>query len=174
MVVVLLAGSAFLALAETGLVRTSRAQGQRLADEGRRGAKVLVRLTEDPEGFLNPVLLLVLFCQLVAATLVGHRWPSDCSAPSGVAAATVFEVVVIFVFAEAVPKHWAVRHPDRAALFSAPLVSAVVSFPPVRVHLGCPDRSGQPAHRRAAGATSGPTSPSPSCWPWPMSPSRMT
>ena len=45
---------------------------------------------------------------------------------------TVFEVVVIFVLAEAVPKNWAVHNPDRAALFTAPIVSAVVRFPPVR------------------------------------------
>ena len=130
-VVVLLAGSALLALAETALVRTGRAKAKSLADEGRRGAKVLVRLTEDPQGFLNPVLLLVLICQLVVATLVGIlavRWFGAW----GVAAATVFEIVVIFVFAEAVPKNWAVRHPERAALFSAPIVSAVVGFPPVR------------------------------------------
>ena len=68
----LLDASALLALAETSLVRMSRAKAKSLADEGRRGAKVLVRLTEDPQGFLNPVLLLVLICQLVVATLVGH------------------------------------------------------------------------------------------------------
>jgi len=47
--------------------------------------------------------------------------------------ATVFEVVVIFVVFEALPKNWAVQNPERAALFSAPLVAAVVRFPPVRV-----------------------------------------
>jgi CBS domain containing-hemolysin-like protein len=129
-VVVLLVASAVLALAETALVRMSRAKAKSLADDGKRGAKVLVRLTEDPQGFLNPVLLLVLICQLVVATLVGIlavRWFGAW----GVAAATVFEIVVIFVFAEAVPKNWAVRHPERAALFAAPFVSAVVRFPPV-------------------------------------------
>jgi len=135
-VVVLLAVSALLAMAETALVRTGRAKAKSLADEGKRGAKVLVRLSEDPQGFLNPVLLLVLICQLVVATLVGIlavRWFGAW----GVAAATVFEIVVIFVFAEAVPKNWAVRHPERAALFSAPLVSAVVGFWPVRMVSGC-------------------------------------
>jgi len=131
-VVVLLTASAMLALAETALVRMSRAKAKSLADDGKRGARVLVRLTEDPQGFLNPVLLLVLICQLVVATLVGIlavRWFGAW----GVAVATVFEIVVIFVFAEAVPKNWAVHHPERAALFSAPLVSAVVRFWPVRM-----------------------------------------
>jgi len=134
-VLALLAVSALLALAETALVRMGRAKAKSLADEGKRGARVLVRLTEDPQGFLNPVLLLVLICQLVIATLVGIlavRWFGAW----GVAAATVFEIVVIFVFAEAVPKNWAVHHPERAALFSAPIVSAVVRFWPVRMVSG--------------------------------------
>jgi CBS domain containing-hemolysin-like protein len=130
-VVVLLVASGVLALSETALVRMSRPKAKSLADEGKRGAKVLVRLTEDPQGFLNPVLLLVLVCQLVVATLVGIlavRWFGAW----GVVAATFFEIVVIFVFAEAVPKNWAVHHPERAALLSAPFVAGVVGFWPVR------------------------------------------
>jgi len=134
-VLILLGLSAILALAETSLVRTSRAKALALVDERRRGAKVLLRLTENPQGFLNPVLLLVLICQLVVATLVGilaHSWFGAW----GVVAATVFEIVVIFVLGEAVPKNWAVHHPERAALFSAPLVSTVVGFWPIRLLSG--------------------------------------
>ena len=134
-VVVLLAVSAVLALAETSLVRMSKAKANALVDDGRRGAKPLARLVENPQGFLNPVLLLVLICQLVVATLVGilaARWFGAW----GVVAATVFEIIVIFVLGEAVPKNWAVHHPERAALFSAPLVTAVVGFWPIRMISG--------------------------------------
>ena len=86
---------------------------------------------ENPAGFLNPILLLVLICQLVSATLVGIV-SVDLFGGLGVLFGIVFEVVVIFVFFEAVPKNWAVRHSERAALLSAPLVSAVIAFPPVR------------------------------------------
>jgi len=134
-VVVLVASSALLALAETSLVRMSRAKALALVDDGRRGARVLVRLTENPQGFLNPVLLLVLVCQLVVATLVGIL-ASNWFGAWGVAAATAFTIVVIFVLGEAVPKNWAVRHPERAALFSAPLVSALVRFWPIRIVSG--------------------------------------
>ena len=134
-VLVLLAASAMLALAETSLVRMSRAKAMALVDDGRRGAKILVRLTENPQGFLNPLLLLVLICQLVVATLVGVLAASWFGA-WGVLAATVFEIVVIFVLGEAVPKNWAVHHPERAALFSAPLVSALVGFWPVKMVSG--------------------------------------
>jgi len=130
-IVVLLAMSAVLALAETSLVRTSRVRAKALLAEHRRGSRRLLRLVEHPEQFLNTVLLLVLVGQLVSATLVGilaNAW----FGAFGVLVAVVFEVVVIFVLAEAVPKNWAVQNPDRAALFSAPLVAAVVALPPLR------------------------------------------
>lgn len=134
-ILVLVALSAFLALAETSLVRMSRAKAMALEAEGRRGAGVLVGLVRHPEKFLNPILLLVLVCQLVAATLVGVISDHVFGA-LGVAVATAFEVVVIFVLGEAAPKNWAVRHPERAALWAAPVVQGVIRFPPVRVLAG--------------------------------------
>jgi CBS domain containing-hemolysin-like protein len=131
-VVVLLLAAAALALAETSLTRISKVKAISLADERRRGARQLVRLVERPEQFLNPVLLLVLVSQLVAATLVGilaERWFGAL----GVVVAIVFEVVIIFVLAEALPKNWAVHNPERSALLAAPVVAAVVKFPPFRV-----------------------------------------
>ena len=130
-IVVLLAISGVLSLAETSLVRTTRVKAKALLDDHRRGARQLVRLVEHPEQFLNPVLLLVLVCQLVSATLVGVL-ASQWLGALGIALGTVFEVVVIFVLFEAVPKNWAVHRPERAALFSAPIVAALVRFPLVR------------------------------------------
>ena len=89
------------------------------------------RLVENPANFLNPVLLLVLICQLVSATLVGIV-ASDLFGGLGVLIGIVFEIVVIFVFFEAVPKNWAVQNADRAALLSAPIVNTLIRFPPIR------------------------------------------
>jgi CBS domain containing-hemolysin-like protein len=134
-VIVLLFASGALAMAETSLVRTSKIKARSLADEKRRGAGSLVALVEHPERFLNPVLLLVLICQLVSATLIGVL-ASEWLGGWGILAATVFEVVIIFVFFEAVPKNWAVHHPERAALASAPIVNALIRFPPIRAISG--------------------------------------
>ncbi len=131
-IVVLLAASGFLALAETSLVRMNRIKAKSLVDEERRGARQLARLVEQPAKFLNPILLLVLICQLVSATLVGVV-AEHILGGIGVLVGAAFEVVVIFVFFEAVPKNWAVHNPERAALLSAPVVTAVVRFPPVRL-----------------------------------------
>jgi CBS domain containing-hemolysin-like protein len=130
-IAVLLAGSGVLAMAETSLVRMSKVKAKALVDEKRRGARQLARLVENPANFLNPILLLVLICQLISATLLGIV-AEHIFGPWGVLLGIVFEVVIIFVFFEAVPKNWAVLHADRAALLSAPIVSALTHFPPIR------------------------------------------
>jgi Mg2+/Co2+ transporter CorB len=74
-----------------------------MVDEKRRGARQLARLIEQPAKFLNPILLLVLICQLVSATLVGVV-AEHLLGGIGVLVGAAFEVVVIFVFFEAVPR----------------------------------------------------------------------
>ncbi len=135
-IALLLAGSGVLAMAETSLVRMNRIKAKSLVDEKKRGARQLARLVENPARFLNPILLLVLICQLVSATLVGIV-AEHLFGALGVLLGIVFEIVVIFVFFEAVPKNWAVQHSDRAALLSAPIVSTLIRFPPSAGSRGC-------------------------------------
>jgi CBS domain containing-hemolysin-like protein len=130
-IAILLAASGVLAMAETSLVRMNRIKAKSLVDEHKLGARQLARLVENPANFLNPILLLVLICQLVSATLVGIV-ASHLFGGLGVILGIVFEIVVIFVFFEAVPKNWAVQHSERAALLSAPIVSTLIRFPPIR------------------------------------------
>jgi len=128
---VLIVMSGVLALAETGLTRMNRVKAAAMVEEKKRGAAALLKLVEHPERTLNPVLFLLLLCNTVAATLVGVV-AAHLFGAIGVAAATAFEVIVIFVFAEAMPKTWAVQHSEEAALIAAPLVAALVKFPPIR------------------------------------------
>jgi putative hemolysin len=129
-IVVLLLASAFLALAETSLTSVSRTTAAALVEEGRRGANRLSRLIDEPERFLNPVLLLLLVGQLFEAVVVGvlaYRLFGGW----GVVIASVINVVIVFVFTEAAPKTWAREHPVRAALFAARPVATIVTIPPI-------------------------------------------
>lgn len=130
-VLILLLLSGFFAMAETALVRMNKSRAWALEEEGKRGAIALVKLVDAPESFLNPLLLLILICQLVSATMVGVL-AAHLFGGAGVFVATVLEVIVIFVMFEAIPKNYAVHHPDRAALTTAPVVKAILSLPPVR------------------------------------------
>ena len=130
-VIVLLVFSGFFALAETSLVRMTRTRAESLKAEGKRGATTLAALVESPDKFLNPLLLLILVCQLVSATLVGVL-AEQLFGTSGLIISTVFEVVVIFVLFEAIPKNFAVAHGNRSALISAPIVSLLLKFWPIK------------------------------------------
>jgi len=130
-VLILLIFSGFFALAETSLVRMNKSRARSLEEENRRGAKALGVLTESPQKFLNPLLLLVLICQLISATIVGVLTDRLFGA-AGIFIGIVGEVVVIFVFFEAIPKNYAVQHPDNAALVTAPVVGALLRFWPIK------------------------------------------
>ena len=130
-VAVLLVLSGFFAMAETSLVRMNKSRARSLKEQAKRGSKALAKLAEAPEKFLNPLLLLVLICQLVSATMVGVL-ASRLFGAAGLFISTVGEVVVIFVIFEAIPKNFAVQHPDSSALVSAPVVAALLNFWPIK------------------------------------------
>ena len=118
----------FLAVAEMGLSKMTKPKAAALADEGRKSGPALRRLVEQPEGWVNPLLLTVNICQTVQATLTGIV-SAHLFGAWGVVIGVTLNVVVFFVLAEAVPKTYAVIHPVRAAQITARPISALVSFP---------------------------------------------
>ena len=131
-IVVLMAIAILTALAETAIMRISRAKAAGLAEHGRRGADALAELVESPDRWINAFLLVVLVAQIVQATLTGVL-ANRLFGGLGVAVATFFNVVVMFVLAEAAPKTWAIQNTERAALASARPVRMLVDFPPLRL-----------------------------------------
>ena len=129
-VAALWAVAAFLAISETALTSMSRVKAVTLRDEGRRGAAALVDLMERREQFLAPVLLLVLLCHLVAATLLGIVF--DEMGSTVVTLITFGQVLFVFVFIESAPKTWAILHNERSALLTAPIINLLTKFPPLR------------------------------------------
>ena len=119
-----------LSIAEMGLSRVSKPKSQALADSGARGGTALLALVTHPERWVNPLLLSVNVCQTVQATLTGVV-AGRLFGPAGVAIGVVLNVVVFFVFAEAVPKTYAILHSDRAALSTSRLISLLVGFYPL-------------------------------------------
>ncbi|QXC62391.1 hemolysin family protein [Aquihabitans sp. G128] len=131
-IVVLLLIAIATAVAETAIVRISKAKAAGLAEEGRPGANALLYLVQAPERWINALLLVVLVCQIVQATLTGVV-SGRLFGGLGVAVATFVNVVITFVFAEAAPKTWALQHTERAALASARPVKLLVDLAPLRL-----------------------------------------
>jgi CBS domain containing-hemolysin-like protein len=99
--------------------------------KGTPGADRLMTILEDPERYLNSLLLVVLALQTVQSILVGVI-AGRLFGGLGVAIAAVVNIVVVFVIAEAAPKTWALQHPERAAIRSAPVIVAIGAIAPVR------------------------------------------
>jgi CBS domain containing-hemolysin-like protein len=129
--VALVAFAAVLAIAETALTHLGRARAAALVEDGEKRAPALVRVLDQRERVLNPVLFVLLTCHLGAATIVAvlayKRWDTP-----GVIVAFLVELLIIFVLAEAVPKTYALLATERAALFVVPLAQAIALLAPLR------------------------------------------
>ena len=132
LVFILLAVSAFFAMAETSLTRMSRIRAGALEDEGRRGGATLRKLVESHDNWLHALLFMLLVCHLVIGFIV-PRLLEQPFGSWGILIGILAEAVVIFVGAELVPKDYAVKHTDRAALLVAGPINLVTRFPPVRL-----------------------------------------
>ncbi|MCB1283265.1 MAG: hemolysin family protein [Microthrixaceae bacterium] len=120
-IVLLISLSVAIAVAETAVTRISKTRAMALQAEGNKRADKVLYVINNFERSLNAVYLVALGCQTVQAALTGIV-ASNVFGPWGVAVATVINVLVVFIIAEAAPKTWALQHTDRAALLTAPLV----------------------------------------------------
>jgi len=130
-IAVLLLVLIFLAVAEMGLSKMTKPKAAALVEHGHKSGPALQRLVAEPERWVNPVLLTVNVCQTVQATLTGIV--ASSFGPIGVLVGITLNVLVFFVLAEAVPKTYAVLHPERAALVTARPTAALTAFLPLRL-----------------------------------------
>jgi CBS domain containing-hemolysin-like protein len=130
-IIFLLISLVMLAVAEMGLSRMSKPRATSLADKGLKSGKALKKLVDQPDRWVNSLLLTVNIFQTVQTTLTAVV-AGRLFGGWGVAVGVVLNVVVFFVLAEAVPKTYAVQYPQRAALLTSRPILALSAFPPLR------------------------------------------
>jgi len=130
-ILALLVLSAFFSGSETALTASSRAKLRAQADKGSKGAERALALTEDGERLIGSVLLgnnLVNILSASLATALFTRLFGD----SGVALATLVMTFLVLIFAEVLPKTYAITNPETAASRVAmPIRVVVLVFAPV-------------------------------------------
>ena len=123
--------SAFFSGSETALTASSRAKLRALADRGSSGAETALKITEDSERLIGSVLLgnnLVNILSASLATALFTRIFGD----SGVALATLVMTLLLLIFAEVMPKTYAITNPETAAsLVARPIRLIVLVFAPI-------------------------------------------
>jgi Mg2+/Co2+ transporter CorB len=127
----LLIASAFFSGSETALTAASRARMHRLDEAGNRRARIVTRLLASRERLIGAILLVYNLANIAASALATSLLLS-LFGEVGVAYATAVMTVLVVLFAEVLPKTYAIVNADRMALAVAPLINFVVKvFAPI-------------------------------------------
>ncbi len=118
-------GSAYFSAAENSLAAVNKIRLRNLAGEGNRRAKLTLALSERFDQVLTTILIGVNILQIggasVATQLVFSMFGSSVEKQAvATAVATVVTTLIVFFFADLIPKSYAVAHADRFAMQIAP------------------------------------------------------
>ncbi|MDA7965290.1 HlyC/CorC family transporter [Ruegeria sp.] len=127
----LLVLSGFFSGSETALTASSRGKLRTQADKGSRGAKKALDITDDNERLIGSVLLGNNLVNILAASLATALF-TRLFGESGVALATLVMTLLVLIFAEVLPKTYAITNAEKAAAAVAPVISVLVTvFSPI-------------------------------------------
>ena len=124
-ILLLILASAFFSSAETALTAASDARMRQLAGKGNRRARLVERLRDDREGLIGSILIGNNAVNVIASALATSVFISVLD-DAGVLWATITMTVILVVFAEVMPKTYALTYSDKYALAIAPAVRVVV------------------------------------------------
>ena len=130
-ILLLLVLSAFFSGSETALTAASRGKLRSRADKGDSGAGTALKVTEDSERLIGAVLLGNNLVNILATSLATAMF-TRLFGESGVAMATLVMTLLVLIFAEVLPKTYAITNSEAAASLVAPVIRVVVIiFTPV-------------------------------------------
>jgi Mg2+/Co2+ transporter CorB len=124
-IVVLLLFSAFFSGSETALTAASRQRLHQLAKQGDKRALVVLNLFDRKDRLIGAILLGNNVVNILASVLATYALLIFFG-DAGVAYATLIMTLLIVIFAEVLPKTYAIGNADRTALAVAPIVRVVV------------------------------------------------
>jgi Mg2+/Co2+ transporter CorB len=119
--------SAFFSGSETALTAISKAKMHNLAKDGNKRAKAVNKLTDKKDKMLGGLLLGNNIVNILSAALATSLLTGLFGA-SGVALATLVMTLLILVFAEVLPKTYAMYHHDKMALSIVHIITLIVKI----------------------------------------------
>lgn len=126
-IVLLLFLSAFFSGSETALTAASRARMHALEKDGNDRARLVNQLIKMRERFLGAILLGNNLVNILASALATSLF-LQLFGQAGVAYATLAMTALVVIFAEVLPKTYAIANADRFALGTAPILQVIVAL----------------------------------------------
>jgi Mg2+/Co2+ transporter CorB len=118
--------SAFFSGSETGLTTASRARLHELERRGNKRAAMVLKLISMPERLIGALLLGNSLANITASAVATAALVKVFN-DTGAVIASVVMTVLILIFAEVMPKTYAIAYPDRFALAVAPIMRLIVA-----------------------------------------------
>ena len=133
LVLLCLALGAYMSAAETAVTGASRPRMHRLAQQGNRRATLVNQLLDRKDEAVSAVLLGNSVVNILSASLTTAVLTA-LFGTAGVVYATIIIGIMVVIFAEVMPKTWALLRADRVALILAPsiLITLALLGPPAR------------------------------------------
>ena len=124
-IIFLICLSGFFSGSETALTAVSRARMHSFENNGEQRAGIVNKLIERRDRLIGALLIGNNLVNILASSLATSMLLSIFG-ESGVVFATLIMTAALVVFAEVLPKSWAISTPDKFAMFVAPIIRPFV------------------------------------------------
>ena len=125
--IILLVLSGFFSMSETALMALSKIRIRHMVEEGVKGAKLVEKLTEDPNKLLGAILIGNNIVNILASSLATTLFVSLVG-PSGVGVATAVMTVLVLIFGEITPKSIAKQKSEEVSLKVSKPINIIVKI----------------------------------------------
>ena len=121
--------SAYFSATETAFSMVNKIRLKTMAEDGNRKAKRALKLAENYDSLLSTILIGNNIVNILASSLATLLFISIVKNNESLATtlSTAVLTVVILIFGEISPKSIAKEHPERFAMFSAPIIKAIMT-----------------------------------------------
>ncbi|MDF2908558.1 MAG: hypothetical protein K0R34_3879 [Herbinix sp.] len=137
--IILTAINAFFACAEMAMVSSNKSKIRRLAEEGKKSARLIQKFNEEPTKFLSTIQVAItlagFFSSATAAQGLSHplgEWLGSRNIPYGEQISLIMVTLILsyftLVFGELVPKKVALQKPEAISMFCVKPIKAVSKF----------------------------------------------
>ena len=125
LLIILLVMSAFFSMSETALMALSKIRIRHMVDEGVKGAKLVEKLTQDPNKLLGAILIGNNIVN-IGASAIATSVAVDAFGESGVGVVTIVMTILVLIFGEITPKSIAKQRSEQVALKVSKIINVVV------------------------------------------------
>ena len=118
--------SAYFSATETAFLSLNKTRLKAMAENGNKRAALTLKLSENYDRMISTILIGNNIVNIAVASIATVLFVSLWGAETGATASTAIVTVVVLIFGEITPKSLAKDYPESFAMFSAPILRAII------------------------------------------------